>query len=103
MTAALTSNIVPQAAQIGDALSRWASRVALFGVGDLSVALDSLSAAAGARSAMPRDLDNRIRWIASSSIARDLVGYGISDAYTEARRRAGLVTSSPPAPPSLAR
>jgi hypothetical protein len=92
MTAALTSNIVPQAAQIGDALWRWASRVALFGVGELSVALESLSAASGARAGMPSEAESRIRWIAGSSPARDLVGYSISDAYTEARRRAGLVT-----------
>jgi len=92
MTAALTSNIVPQAAQLGDALWRWASRVALFGVAELAVALDSLSVVAGARPAMPKDLESRIRWIASSSPARDLVGYSVSEAYTEARRRAGLVT-----------
>jgi hypothetical protein len=92
MTAALTSNIVPQAAQLGDALWRWASRVALFGVGELGVALEGLSAVASGRSATPKELDARIRWIASSSPARDLVGYGVSEAYTEARRRAGLVT-----------
>jgi hypothetical protein len=91
MTAALTSNVVPQAAQLGDALWRWASRVALFGVGELGVALDGLAAAATGRPALPRDLEGRIRWIAGSSSARDLVGYGISEAYTEARRRAGLV------------
>jgi tetratricopeptide (TPR) repeat protein len=91
MTAALTSNIVPQSAQLGDALWRWASRVALFGVGELGVALDGLAALAAGRPALPKDLEGRIRWIAASSSARDLVGYGISDAYTEARRRAGLV------------
>jgi len=91
MTAALTSNIVPQAAQVGDALWRWASRVALFGVGELGVAMEALWAVAQTRPAMPRDIDSRIRWIAGSSPARDLVGYGISEAYTEARRRAGLV------------
>jgi tetratricopeptide (TPR) repeat protein len=91
MTAALTSNIVPQAAQLGDALWRWASRVALFGVGELGVALDGLAAAATGRPALPKDLEGRIRWIAGSSSARDLVGYSISEAYTEARRRAGLV------------
>ncbi len=93
MTEALTSNIVPQAAQLADALWRWAARVALLGVGDLSVALESLSAAQG-RPQLPRDFEGRIRWIASSSSARDLVGYSVSDAYTEARRRAGLGTTS---------
>jgi hypothetical protein len=91
MTAALASNIVPQAAQLGDALWRWASRVALFGVGELGVALDGLAVAATGRPALPKDLEGRIRWIAGSSSARDLVGYGVSEAYTEARRRAGLV------------
>jgi hypothetical protein len=92
MTAALTSNIVPQAAQLGDALWRWASRVALFGVGELGVALEGLSAVASGRAATPKEVDARIRWIANSNAARDLVGYGVSEAYTEARRRAGLVT-----------
>jgi hypothetical protein len=94
MTAALTSNIVPQAAQLGDALWRWASRVALFGVGELGVALDALAAAGTGRPALPKDLEGRIRWIAGSGSARDLVGYGVSEAYTEARRRAGLVGSA---------
>jgi len=91
MTAALTSNIVPQAAQVGDAIWRWASRVALFGAGELGVAIEALWAVSQSRPSMPKDIDSRIRWIAGSSPARDLVGYGISEAYTEARRRAGLV------------
>jgi hypothetical protein len=91
MTAALTSNIVPQSALVGDALWRWASRVALFGVGELGVAIEALWAVAQSRPSLPKDVDSRIRWIAGSSPARDLVGYGISEAYTEARRRAGLV------------
>ncbi|MEY4548762.1 MAG: hypothetical protein RL685_4957 [Pseudomonadota bacterium] len=93
MTEALTSNVVPQAAQLGDALWRWAARVALLGVGDPGIALEGL-AAAQARPALPRDFEGRIRWIAGSSSARDLVGYSISDAYTEARRRAGLAAPS---------
>lgn len=92
MTEALTASVVPQAAQLGDSLSRWAARVALLGVGDLSVALESLSAAQ-ARPSMPRDFEGRVRWIATSSSARDLVGYSISEAYTEARRRAGLASA----------
>jgi hypothetical protein len=93
MTEALTANVVPQAAQLGDALWRWAARVALLGVGELGVALESLSAAQG-RPALPRDLEGRVRWIASSSSARDLVGYSVSEAYTEARRRAGLAAAA---------
>ncbi len=87
---AVTSNVVPQAAQLGDALWRWASRVALLGVGDLGVALEALWVVGGLGPNPPRELDARVRWIASNSGARDLVGYGVSEAYTEARRRAGL-------------
>ena len=90
LTSAITANIVPQAAQVGEALGRWASRVALFGVGDLGMALESLWAAAQLGPSMPKDVEGRIRWIASDATARDLVGYSVSEAHTEARRRAGL-------------
>jgi tetratricopeptide (TPR) repeat protein len=90
LTSAVTANIVPQAARVGEALGRWAARVALFGVGDLGMALESLWAAAELGPAIPKDVDGRIRWIASDGAARDLVGYSVSEAHTEARRRAGL-------------
>jgi hypothetical protein len=92
LTSALTANIMPQAAELGDALLRWASRVGLFGVGELSVALAGLWHIENAERLPPRDREARTHWIAASHAARDLVGYGISEAYIEARRRAGLVT-----------
>lgn len=90
LTSAVAANILPQAAILSDAISRWASRVALFGIGEASVAIEALWTAAGLGHVMPRDVDSRVRWIAVNDHARDLVGYGISDAYIEARKRAGL-------------
>jgi hypothetical protein len=95
LTSALSANIAPQAATIGNAVWRWASRVALLGVGELSVAVDSLWAAASIGPAAPKDVDARIRWIANNDHARDLVGFGVSEAYIEARRRAGLLATPP--------
>jgi hypothetical protein len=89
---AITSNVVPRAALIGDALRSWASRVALLGVGDLSAAVEALFRSAHRDRPLPKDAESWSRWIAASDQARDLVGYSISEAYTEARRRAGLST-----------
>lgn len=89
LTSALSASVLPQAAVLGDAISRWASRVGLLAVGDPSIAVESLWTAANLGHAMPADLDTRVRWLAGSSHARDLVGYGISDAYMEALKRAG--------------
>jgi hypothetical protein len=41
----------------------------------------------------PREWQARVRWIAGSTPARDLVSYGVSEAYIEARKRAGLSTA----------
>lgn len=90
LTSAVAANILPQAAILGAAISSWASRVALFGVGEPSVAIEALWTAGALGPLMPRDVDSRVRWIAINDHARDLVGYGISDAYIEARKRAGL-------------
>jgi hypothetical protein len=93
LTAALTANLVPQAAELGEAIWRWATRVALLGVGDLGVALDALWGAADRGPHLPPHVDSRIGWIANDSHAGDLVRYSVSEAYIEARRRAGLTTS----------
>jgi hypothetical protein len=90
MTSAVTANIVPQAAHVSEALWRWAARVALLGVGEVGIAFQGLWAAADLGPALPSDVDGRVRWIANDRQARDLVGYGVSEAYIEARRRAGL-------------
>jgi predicted Zn-dependent protease len=94
LTSALTANLVPQASELGQAIWQWASRVALLGVGPLGTALDALWAAANMGPAMPRGVESRIRWIANAPLASDLVGFSVSEAYIEARKRAGLHPSS---------
>ncbi len=93
LISAMTANLVPQAAQVGEALWRWATRVALFGIGDPALALEGLWLCSSLGPVMPKELDSRVRWIANQPHARDLVGYGVSDAYIEARARAGLTVT----------
>jgi hypothetical protein len=85
--AALLEEALPRAEYLADALCRWGTRVALIGVGDPAIALDALS---GQPLRSLRDEAARIRAIAGHSAARDLVSFGVSAAYIEARQRAGL-------------
>ena len=93
LAGAVTTNVVPQARELGDSLWRWASRVALLGTGDLASALEATFLSTRRGQALPKDRDAWSRWLATSEHARDLVGFSVSEAYTEARRRAGLSTA----------
>jgi hypothetical protein len=84
---ALLDSVLPYVDRLPDALCRWGTRAALLGVGDPSIALDAL---AGQPLRELRDEAARIRAIAAQSAARDLVSFGVSQAYIEARQRAGL-------------
>jgi hypothetical protein len=88
----LMDEVLPRAGDIGEALFRWGTRVALLGVGDPIVALESLQAQ-DVRGTRPTDEAARMRWIAGHPEARDLVSYGISEAYIAARQRAGLAAA----------
>lgn len=93
--ARLMADVLPHAAHLGGALCRWAARVALLGVGDPAIAFDALSGHD------PRALSSeeaRMRWIAGHPDARDLVSFGVSEAYIEARQRAGLGAAARPDP-----
>lgn len=85
--ATLLEEVLPHADRLADALCRWGTRVALLGVGEPSSALDGL---AGQSLQGMRDEAARIRAIAGQSAARDLVSFGVSEAYIGARQRAGL-------------
>jgi tetratricopeptide (TPR) repeat protein len=91
----LTNELLPRASGLGDSLRRWASRAALLAVGDPSTALESSWVARHPSSPLPPDEEGRMRFIATHSEARDLVSFGVSDAYIAARRRAGLAAASP--------
>ena len=76
--------------KVADALYRWGTRAALLGIGDPSIALDALS---GQTLRSLRDEAARMRAIAGHSAARDLVSFGVSAAYIQARQSAGLAVS----------
>lgn len=88
--AALTPRVVDAADDIAEALRCWAARVAFSCVGDIAVALEALWAAAHPSSPWPRTEEAKIRWIAAHPQARDLVSFGVSEAYILSRVRAGL-------------
>jgi cellulose synthase operon protein C len=93
MSAELAASLVPRFdpnTQYRNAFGRWGSRVALLGVGDPGVALESLWTTIELTSELPNTFQARARWITSQDEARDLVSFALSDAYVEARRKAGL-------------
>jgi hypothetical protein len=90
--AALMDETLPAAGLIGDALYRWGTRVALLGIGDPVVALEGLITS-DPRGIQPVSEESRLRWIAGHAEAKDLVSFGVSEAYITARRRAGLAAA----------
>jgi hypothetical protein len=90
--AALVDGVLPRGGEIGEALYRWGTRVALLGVGDPVIAIDGLIES-DPRGVRPRGDEARMRWIAERFEAADLVSYGVSEAYIAARQRAGLTAA----------
>lgn len=75
---------------LGSAALAWANRVALLAVGDPNVALDALARLGGLVDGAPRDVRERSAWVSRTAEARDLLVFGISDAFAQARSRLGL-------------
>ena len=92
---ALAAELLPRADEVAAALRSWATRSALLATGDIGAVLEISAASARSPTPLPKDEDGRMRWIAANPEAHDVVRYGISDAYMQARRRAGLATRSP--------
>jgi hypothetical protein len=78
-----------QAATLGPNALLWGDRVALLALGDPCAGLDGIAMAAGQPHA-PRDSAERATWIARTHEARDLIAFGVTDAFAEARARLGL-------------
>jgi hypothetical protein len=85
-------------ATLGPAALAWANRVAFLALGDPNAALDAIASAgspgavgvAGPPKSAPRDPKERAAWVARTPEARDLVAFGVTDAFAEARARLGL-------------
>jgi hypothetical protein len=79
-----------QAATLGPSALFWGNRTALLALGDPNAALDAIAAAGGHPGGAPQDPAERATWIARTPEARDLVAFGVTDAFAEARARLGL-------------
>ncbi len=85
-------------ATLGPAALAWANRVAFLALGDPNAALDAIASAgapgavgvAGPPKVAPREAKERAAWVARTPEARDLVAFGVTDAFAEARIRLGL-------------
>jgi len=86
----VAGGIGTQQVTLGPAAITWGNRVALLALGDPSAALDAIAAAAGSGAGAPRDAGERGVWVAKTPPARELVAFGVTDAFAEARTRLGL-------------
>lgn len=84
----VAGNLGAQAASLGAAATAWVNRVVLLSLGDANVAIDAIAASSGVR--VPEDPAARVEWIARTPQARDVIAFGVSDAFAEARARVGL-------------
>lgn len=80
-----------KASQLGQAVSSWGTRAALLAVGSPTIALRGIALALGQTDGPPFDPGERLKWVIRVPEARDMAVWSVSDAYAEARRRAGLV------------
>ena len=80
----------PHLATLGASTVNWADRVALLAIGDPGAALDGVAWSLGINDGAPRDLDRRAAWVLQTPEVRDLLVFGTSDAYAEARAKVGI-------------
>ena len=86
----VSSAIGTQQITLGPNAIAWGNRVALLGLGDPNLALDAIGAAATPPVTVPADPTERASWIAKTPAARELIAFGVTDAFAEARVRLGL-------------
>ncbi|MGO8995810.1 MAG: hypothetical protein ACLQVI_21065 [Polyangiaceae bacterium] len=80
----------PHLATLGASTIAWADRIALLAVGDPSAALDGVAWSLGMNDGAPKDPDRRAAWVLHTAEVRDLLVFAVSDAFAEARARAGI-------------
>jgi hypothetical protein len=73
-------------AQVAPLLDRWLSRSALLATGSPTLALRAVAALTLAKADLPEDPAERLRFISSTALARDLTLFSVSDEYLAARR-----------------
>ena len=75
---------------MGASTIAWADRVALLSIGDPNAALDGIAWSLGMTGGAPKDPDTRSAWVLHTAEVRDLLVFGVSDAFAEARTKAGI-------------
>lgn len=68
----------------------WANRVALLALGTPNDAIDAIASAGGQAAGAPRDPKERAAWLGRTQEARDVLAFGVTDAFAEARSRLGV-------------
>jgi hypothetical protein len=86
----VAGNIGTQAAALAPAALAWANRTALLATGDPGAALDAIAASGGLPTGAPRDPKERATWLSRSAEARDVISFGVTDSFAEARVRLGI-------------
>jgi tetratricopeptide (TPR) repeat protein len=91
----VAGSIGTRQATLGPGALVWANRAAFLALGDPGAALDAIAAAGSAASTnptreAPRDPKERAAWVARTPEARDLIAFGVADAFAEARTGVGL-------------
>jgi tetratricopeptide (TPR) repeat protein len=79
-----------QAAMLGPAAMAWANRTALLSTGDPNAALDAIAGSGGMPAGAPKDPKERATWLARTPEARDIIAFGLTEAFAEARAKLGL-------------
>ncbi len=86
----VAGNLGTQAATLGTNALHWGNRVTLLALGDATGLLDSIAVAQGLANGSPREPKDRATWISRTVEARDLLSFGVAEAFAEARARVGL-------------
>jgi len=91
----IAGTIGTRQATLGPAAIAWANRTALLALGDPHRALDAIAASTSttgpnATRTVPADPKDRVAWIGRTPEARDLIAFGVTEAFVEARTRLGL-------------
>jgi hypothetical protein len=79
-----------QQVTLGPNAIAWGNRVALLALGDANVALDAIAASSTPATTAPAAPAERAAWIGRTPAARELITFGVTDAFADARGRLNL-------------
>jgi cellulose synthase operon protein C len=86
----VAGNLGTMSTTLGAHALSWGNRVAVLAMGDPSTALDAIAFAGGLTGGAPRDPKERANFVTRAAEARDVIAFGVTDAFAEARARLGV-------------